>query len=202
MHTPESKNQRLTRISARVLPAIPVASAIRAAVDCPRTFQPSDNPMRNGFAIALSLGLLASSSAIAHDTLPTKWCPTGTTVVTVGTFDLTPSTLVDYRTQRLSDGQVLGSECNDLKTCGIVDDWFWANEAAHEACTGLQKSTQSTPAMPLRVLPRRLQPQRRRRPRRHQGSPPALHIQVRPERRVRGVQAGDGDACAGAACGA
>lgn len=109
--------------------------------------------MRNGFAIALSLGLLASSSAIAHDTLPTKWCPTGTTVVTVGTFDLTPSTLVDYRTQRLSDGQVLGSECNDLKTCGIVDDWFWANEAAHEACTGLQKSTQSTPAMPFVSYP-------------------------------------------------
>ena len=65
--------------------------------------------MRNGFALALSLGLLASSSAIAHDTLPAKWCPVGTTVVTVGTFELTPSTLVDYRTQHLSDGQVLAA---------------------------------------------------------------------------------------------
>lgn len=110
--------------------------------------------MRNGFALALSLGLLASSSAIAHDTLPAKWCPTGTTVVTVGTFDLTPSALVDYRALHLSDGQVLGSECNDLKTCGIVDDWFWANEAAHEACTNDQlKNGQSTPAMPFVSYP-------------------------------------------------
>lgn len=110
--------------------------------------------MRNGFALALSLGLLTTSSAIAHDTLPTKWCPAGSTVTTVATFDLTPLALASYRTQHLSGGRVLGSGCYDLKTCGIVDDWFWANEAAHETCTGHQlKNAQTAPAMPFVTYP-------------------------------------------------
>jgi hypothetical protein len=106
--------------------------------------------MRNGFALPLSFGLLAAAPAMAHDTLPLQWCPIGSTVATVAQFELTPQALADYRALHLNDGQVLGSECNDLKTCGIVDDWFWANEAANAACTGHQlRTSQSLQAMPF-----------------------------------------------------
>ncbi len=106
--------------------------------------------MRNGFAIALSLGLLASSSAIAHDTLRAKWCPAGTTVVTVGTFDLTPSAQVNYRTQHLSDGQVLGSECNDMKPAASSTTGSGPTKPPIKpAPASSLKNGQSTPAMPL-----------------------------------------------------
>jgi hypothetical protein len=104
--------------------------------------------MRNGFALSLSICLLATSPAVAHDTLPARWCPVGDEVAIVAQFDLTPQALIEYRAQHVNDGQVLGSGCNDLKSCGIVDDWFWANEAADALCTSHQlKASQSTPAM-------------------------------------------------------
>lgn len=90
--------------------------------------------MRNGFALSLSACLLMASPAMAHDTFPARWCPVGSTVNIVKHFDLTPQALADYRTLHLDDDDVLGSNCGEEKTCGIVDDWFWANEAAIESC--------------------------------------------------------------------
>lgn len=110
--------------------------------------------MRNGFAFSLSLCLLAASPAIAHDTLPPEWCPVGTTATIVAQFDLPPQALADYRALHANDGHVLGSVCDSPKTCGIVDDWFWANEAAHESCTDRQRrGSVSLQAMPFVTYP-------------------------------------------------
>ena len=90
--------------------------------------------MRIATALCLSLLLPIASPAAAHDTLPARWCPAGTDPIVVGHFELAAVTLIQYRELRLQDGTVLGSTCNDPKSCGIVDDWHWANQAAVETC--------------------------------------------------------------------
>lgn len=111
--------------------------------------------MRNGFALSLSACLLMASPAMAHDTFPAHWCPAGSTVNIVKHFDLTPQALANYRALHLDDDDVLGSDCGELRTCGIVDDWFWANEAAIESCnvnplrsTALTTTASSSPSPP------------------------------------------------------
>ena len=92
--------------------------------------------MRRAAALPFAFCLLVAATASAHDTLPTKWCPSGTQPVVTGHFTFTESQLIAYRNSRLADGAVLGSECYSLKTCGIIDEWYWANQMAHEYAMG------------------------------------------------------------------
>ncbi len=115
--------------------------------------------MRKAAALTIGLGLWIASPTFAHDTQPANWCPAGTVATVVSHFTLTPQSLVDYRAQRLEDGTVLGSSCQDPKSCGIVDDWHWANQAAVETC-GIDQArklrpgqTSSEQAMPFVIDP-------------------------------------------------
>ena len=92
--------------------------------------------MRRAPTLSLLLCLLAASTASAHDTVPKTWCPTGTQLVVIRQFSFSERQLIEYRNQRLADGSVLGSTCNTLKTCGIIDEWYWANQMAHEYAMG------------------------------------------------------------------
>jgi len=101
--------------------------------------------MRHASPLSLLFCLLAASTASAHDTIPRTWCPAGTQQVVIRQFSFTERQLVDYRNARLGDASVLGSTCNTLKTCGIIDEWYWANQMAHEFALGshLQRSAAS-----------------------------------------------------------
>lgn len=92
--------------------------------------------MRRAAALPFAFCLLVATSASAHDTLPKKWCPSGTQPVVTGQFAFTAQQLADYRASRLGDTAVLGSECYSVKTCGIIDEWYWANQMAHEYAMG------------------------------------------------------------------
>lgn len=106
--------------------------------------------MRRASALPLLLCLLAAPTASAHDTVPTKWCPVGTTPVITGQFSFSERQLIEYRDRRLGDGKVLGSECKTVKTCGIIDEWYWANQMAHEYALGSAlKATVSDSPMPM-----------------------------------------------------
>lgn len=108
--------------------------------------------MRNVALLPFSLCLLAAAPAFAHDTLPANWCPAGTTPQIVSTFTLSTPALIAYRAEHLEDGAVLGTTCSDPKSCGIVDEWFWANQAATETCGGHNAEVRggtSVMAMPL-----------------------------------------------------
>lgn len=94
--------------------------------------------MRNVALLPFSLCLLAAAPAFAHDTRPANWCPAGYQQQVVSSFDLSTSTLIAYRAAHDNDDMVLGSTCSTPKSCGIVDEWFWANQAATETCIGHQ----------------------------------------------------------------
>lgn len=96
--------------------------------------------MRHASLLSLLLCLLAASTASAHDTVPATWCPTGTQPVVLRQFSFSERQLIEYRRQRLSDASVLGSTCGTQKTCGIIDEWYWANQMAHEYALGLLRS--------------------------------------------------------------
>lgn len=85
--------------------------------------------------LALSVfTLLATASADAHDTRPRTSCPAGTQVAVVGHFDFSEQQLIDYYlSQSGMAKQVLGSTCFNALTCGIIDEWYWANQLAHES---------------------------------------------------------------------
>lgn len=109
--------------------------------------------MRHVSPLSLLLCLLAASTASAHDTVPKTWCPTGTQQVVLRQFSFSERQLVEYRNQRLADGSVLGSACNTLKTCGIIDEWYWANQMAHEFALGsLLRTTTSLSESPMPVV--------------------------------------------------
>lgn len=100
--------------------------------------------MRRLSVLTFALCLLAAAPVSAHDTLPTKWCPSGTQPVVTGQFAFTEAQLIAYRNERLADGAVLGSQCKGVKTCGIIDEWYWANQMAHEyAMSGMHKQSAS-----------------------------------------------------------
>jgi hypothetical protein len=106
--------------------------------------------MRRAAALPFAFCLLVAATASAHDTLPTKWCPSGTQPVVTGHFTFTEQQLIDYRASRLGDGAVLGSACYSLKTCGIIDEWYWANQMAHEyAMGGALRASVSQSPMPI-----------------------------------------------------
>jgi hypothetical protein len=88
--------------------------------------------------LALALGW---SPAFAHETLPAGWCPVSTQPVIVGEFSFTSAQLAEYRT---AHSGVIGSTAGCTpKTCGIVDEWFWAQEMSASYCggVGLRSST-------------------------------------------------------------
>lgn len=110
--------------------------------------------MRTTVALPLSLCLLAAAPAFAHDTRPANWCPAGYQQQVVASFDLSTSALIAYRAEHADDDMVLGSTCNTPKSCGIVDEWFWANQAATESCIGQQvRSGSGLVAVPHVVSP-------------------------------------------------
>lgn len=88
--------------------------------------------MHRASPLPLLLSLLATSTALAHDTLPKQWCQAGTQLVIVGQFSFSERQLREYRASHLADTAVLGSTCSTVKTCGIIDEWYWANQMAHE----------------------------------------------------------------------
>lgn len=108
--------------------------------------------MRNALALPFALCLLAAAPAFAHDTLPAQWCPAGTTPQVVSTFTLSNAGLIAYRSEHLGDGAVLGTTCSDPKSCGIVDEWFWANQAATEACGRSAEVRGGTSVMAMPVI--------------------------------------------------
>lgn len=84
------------------------------------------------FTVLATLGL--ASPALAHETIPADWCPVGSTPVILSEFTLTPDQLRQYR--RTHEKQQYDG-CLEQKTCGIIDEWFWANEAAGATCSAL-----------------------------------------------------------------
>lgn len=109
--------------------------------------------MRRASALPFAFCLLVASTASAHDTLPTKWCPSGTQPVVTGRFAFSERQLYDYRASRLGDASVLGSTCSTLKTCGIIDEWYWANQMAHEYAMGSQLHTATRAAVSESPMP-------------------------------------------------
>lgn len=93
--------------------------------------------MRHVSPLSLLLCLLAASTASAHDTVPKTWCPAGTQQVVLRQFSFSERQLLDYRRAQQSSTQVLGSDCKTAKTCGIIDEWYWANQMAHEYALGV-----------------------------------------------------------------
>lgn len=79
---------------------------------------------------------LGCSPAIAHETLPADWCPVGTHPVTISEFRFTPDELMAYQAAHAEALAGNGSSCGDPKTCGIVDQWFWAEDMAAGYCGG------------------------------------------------------------------
>ncbi len=89
-------------------------------------------------SLLLALGLTAATCTSAHDTLPAEWClAPNTSPTSVGGFRFTPAQLAAYREAHEEESGVIdGTQCNTLKTCGIVDDWYWADRMAHDYCDG------------------------------------------------------------------
>ena len=100
-------------------------------------------------AVLLLPLLLATGSALAHETIPSSWCPTGTTPVILGTFSFRPEQLQAYREEQ-------ERLCAQNRTCGIIDDWFWANDISTTYCgtSGLQRSQAPEEAIPFVSSPR------------------------------------------------
>jgi len=87
--------------------------------------------LRTTRTLLLTLGLCAGTSVSAHDTLPADWClVSGTGPAIVANFRFSPMQLRDYR---LRNEPTLN--CGN-RSCGIVDDWFWATRMAQDHCDG------------------------------------------------------------------
>lgn len=94
----------------------------------------------------LTGGLLLVSAVHAHDTRPSNFCPAGGTEMVVSHFSFTPQQLQQYRDAHIAAGETSPMECPD-KSCGIVDDWYWASAMAMEQCAPMERSllAQDTP---------------------------------------------------------
>ena len=66
------------------------------------------------FRTSFLLAFLLSGSAFAHNTIPSDWCPAGSTVKIVGTFSFTPTQLQAYKESQMSAAE---GSCS-AKTCG------------------------------------------------------------------------------------
>lgn len=112
-------------------------------------------------SLLLALGLTAATCTSAHDNLPAEWClAPDTSPVAASGFRFTQAQLVAYREAHEEESATIdGTQCNTLKTCGIVDDWYWADRMAHDYCDGgletaLPRGKAKThPPMPFIHLP-------------------------------------------------
>ena len=85
----------------------------------------------------LGLSVLLAAPVFAHDPLPANWCldPNSAPHV-VAHFDFSPGTLAAYRSRNpVLTPPPQGTQCSDVRSCGIVDDWFWANQLSREFCS-------------------------------------------------------------------
>ncbi len=81
----------------------------------------------------LGIGLLLAAPAFAHETLPRNWCLDPNTVPKVLlNFTFNEAQLMTYRTEHPLPGN---DTCRADSSCGIVDDWFWANEMSQTFCS-------------------------------------------------------------------
>jgi hypothetical protein len=106
----------------------------------------------------LAIGLLLATPAFAHDALPNTWCLNpNTTPAIVKHFDFAPETLSNYRKRNpVLTNPPEGVTCSDERSCGIVDDWFWANQMSQEFCAVSSQQRTASPAstpMPFVRLP-------------------------------------------------
>ncbi len=101
----------------------------------------------------LALSLLLATPVFAHDAMPANWClAPDTSPVIVATFDFTPTTLASYRAGRLAQGasnEDPDCDRSGSRSCGIVDDWHWANEMSLAFCG--EQGGQPLASAPLRV---------------------------------------------------
>lgn len=115
--------------------------------------------IRRTLAYFCGLGFAAATSVAAHDTLPTQWCQApNTTPTIVAQFDFAPAQLVSYRERNpVLKKPPRGVVCVDERSCGIIDDWYWADQLSHETCSGpqggVQAKTQTLVAMPFVQTP-------------------------------------------------
>ncbi len=107
----------------------------------------------------LVLGLLLVTPAYAHDTVP-KACLNANAVPTVvKQFDFSPEVLANYRARNpVLKNPPEDVACDGERSCGIVDDWHWANQLSQEFCAGatLQSLSPTQPSatpMPFVNLP-------------------------------------------------
>ena len=86
----------------------------------------------------LGLLLLFTPCTQAHDNLPANWCMDPNTVpVVTANFNFAPEALENYR--RANPGlEVPEENCDPVinRSCGIVDEWHYANEMSMAFCGG------------------------------------------------------------------
>ena len=109
---------------------------------------------RHTLPCLLGLSLLFATCAQAHDPLAKNknWClDPNTSPKIVSSFSLSPLALAQYRSEHAPLlGESGASYCVPEKTCGIVDEWYWANQAAHDQCSALGvKSTDASGQQPV-----------------------------------------------------
>ncbi len=85
----------------------------------------------------LFLGLLLAAPAFGHDTVP-KACLNPNAVPTVvKQFSFSPAVLASYRARNpILTNPPDDISCTGERSCGIVDDWHWANQLSQEFCAG------------------------------------------------------------------
>lgn len=109
-------------------------------------------PARRLLLSALALSLLLATPAFGHDTLPRTWCLNpNTTPVIVKHFNFAPQTLSIYRERNpVLKNPPKEVTCRDERSCGIVDDWYWASQMSQEFCSaGSQQRAMSPDSAPV-----------------------------------------------------
>ncbi len=96
--------------------------------------------MQHKHALWLCIGLLASPIASAHETLDAGWClDPHSSPELVSTFQFSDQDLDAY-SKLPRPGE----------SCGVVDNWYWANRMAHEFC---EVTVPNEVAMPFVAAP-------------------------------------------------
>lgn len=100
-------------------------------------------PLAYGLSTLL-VGSMLAAPAFAHDTLPAKWClDPNTAPVALFEFDIAPIELASYRRSNpILKNPPEDVQCGDERSCGIVDDWFWADQMSREICAAQQEAPQ------------------------------------------------------------
>lgn len=115
---------------------------------------PRNISIRRHHPSLFAIGLLLALPASAHETMPKNWCLDPHTVPKLlSSFDFTETDLTNYR----RDHPLPGTDaCRTDSSCGIVDDWFWANEMSQAFCSAAALRTslpQASKGVPFVNLP-------------------------------------------------